>query len=135
MKENLKVLIEFYYKKLFTNSLLVVFIFIILGNIAGIYIEKYNLAKSLIDLSLSLFILPSFILFGYKIYVKNEKAAMEFRDSEDYTRGTGKDYIADRRMTTMVNLEFFGCILIVVEIIYLFIVFLKACSSFIAITS
>ena len=135
MTEKLTAIIEFYYKKLFINSLLVVFIFIIVGNIAGIYIEKYNLAKSLIDLSLSLFILPSFILFGYKMYLKNEKAAMEFRDSKDYARGTGKDYRADRRMTTMVNLEFFGCILIVVEIIYLFVVFLKACSSFIVITS
>ena len=125
MKENLKDLIEFYYKKLFTNSLLVVFIFIILGNIAGIYIEKYNLAKSLIDLSLSLFILPSFILFGSKIYLKNEKSI-----------DMGDDNIAnDRRMFVSAALTVFGCILIVVEIIYLFIVFLKACSSFIAITS
>ena len=125
MKENLKVLIEFYYKKLFINSLLVVFIFIIVGNIAGIYIEKYNLAKSLIDLSLSLFIFPSFILFGYKMYLKNEKLIdMGVVNSTN-----------DRRMFVSAALSVFGCILIAVEIIYLFVVFIKACSSFVAITS
>ena len=125
MTEKLTAIIEFYYKKLFINSLLVVFIFIIVGNIAGIYIEKYNLAKSLIDLSLSLFIFPSFILFGYKMYLKNEKSIdMGVVNSTN-----------DRIIFVSAALSVFGCILIAVEIIYLFVVFIKACSSFVAITS
>ena len=158
MNQKLEDLIEFYYKKSFIISALAVVIFIVVGNITGlyieryniisgihleqdnvvlgIYIEKYNLAATIINLSLTLFVFPSFFLFGYKRYVENNERLAEIRDTKNYNITIWSiDYEDKRRANLQVSLELNYYVFMLFYKVYVFVLFVKAFLAFIVITS
>ena len=158
MNQKLEDLIEFYYKKSFIISALAVVIFIVVGNITGlyieryniisgihlekhnvvlgIYIEKYNLAATIINLSLTLFVFPSFFLFGYKRYVENNERLAEIRDTKNYNITIWSiDDEDERRLSLKVSLELNYYVFMLFYKVYVFVLFVKAFLAFIVITS